>query len=165
METKEKFAEVWRVLESVSDPEIPVLTVVDMGIVRDVRKGDDGILEIVITPTYSGCPAMNTIEVNIRACLQEAGYDPVRVLTVLSPAWTTRWMSESGKKKLQAYGIAPPEEETEDKNALFAEARQVTCPHCKSKNTTLVSQFGSTPCKSLHKCLDCLEPFDYFKCH
>jgi ring-1,2-phenylacetyl-CoA epoxidase subunit PaaD len=159
------FQPVWDLLEKVSDPEIPVLTVVDLGVVRDVREGDDGVLEVVITPTYSGCPAMNTIEINIRAVLQEAGYDPVRVVTVLSPAWTTKWMSESGKQKLQAYGIAPPEEESEDKSMLFASAKNITCPHCKSTRTEMVSQFGSTACKSLYKCLDCLEPFDYFKCH
>ena len=152
-------------LEEVSDPEIPVLTITDLGIVRDVRLDDSGELEVVITPTYSGCPAMNMIEVNIRAVLQEAGYDPVTITTVLSPAWTTDWMSENGKNKLKAYGIAPPEPGNVDKHALFQEDKKVECPRCSSRNTEMIAQFGSTACKSLYRCLDCLEPFDYFKCH
>lgn len=156
---------VWKLLETVSDPEIPVLTVVDMGIVREVNIEKNGLLEVVITPTYSGCPAMNTIEVNIRAALQEAGYEPVKVTTVLSPAWTTDWLSEAGRRKLRAYGIAPPVGNSKDKSELFGEEKVVPCPQCGSERTKLVSQFGSTPCKSLYKCLDCLEHFDYFKCH
>ena len=156
---------VWQILESVSDPEIPVLSVIDLGIVRDVILADEGQLEIVITPTYSGCPAMNTIEVNIRGVLQDHGYDPIKVSTVLSPAWTTDWMSEAGRNKLQAYGIAPPEPGLVDKHALFADDKQVECPRCHSRNTQMIAQFGSTACKSLYKCTDCLEPFDYFKCH
>ena len=152
-------------LEEVSDPEIPVLTITDLGIVRDVRLDDSGELEVVITPTYSGCPAMNMIEVNIRAVLQEAGYDPVTITTVLSPAWTTDWMSENGKNKLKPYGIAPPEPGNVDKHALFQEDKKVECPRCSSRNTEMIAQFGSTACKSLYRCLDCLEPFDYFKCH
>lgn len=156
---------IWDILEEVTDPEIPVLTVVDLGVVRDVKWEEDGQLEIVITPTYSGCPAMNTIEINIRAVLQERGYDPVKVTTILHPAWTTDWMSESGKKKLKAYGIAPPEPGNVDKNALFQDEKKVTCPRCESRNTKMIAQFGSTACKSMFRCLDCLEPFDYFKCH
>lgn len=154
-----------RLLETVCDPEIPVLTVNDLGIIRDVRLLDDGTLEVVITPTYSGCPAMNVIEVNIRAALQEGGFDKVKVTTVLSPAWTTDWLSDSGREKLRIYGIAPPVESSMDKNALFGEHRPVQCPHCSSMRTEMISQFGSTACKSLFRCLDCLEPFDYFKCH
>ncbi|WP_367390851.1 1,2-phenylacetyl-CoA epoxidase subunit PaaD [Lewinella sp. LCG006] len=153
------------ILEKVSDPEIPVLTITDLGIVRDVRLDEGGKLEVVITPTYSGCPAMNMIEVNIRAELQEAGYDPVTITTVLSPAWTTDWMTENGKKKLKAYGIAPPEPGNVDKHALFQDDKKVECPRCSSRNTEMIAQFGSTACKSLYRCLDCLEPFDYFKCH
>lgn len=153
------------ILEKVSDPEIPVLTITDLGIVRDVRLDTSGQLEVVITPTYSGCPAMNMIEVNIRAVLQEAGYDPVTITTVLSPAWTTDWMTENGKKKLKAYGIAPPEPGNVDKHALFQDDKKVECPRCSSRNTEMIAQFGSTACKSLYRCLDCLEPFDYFKCH
>lgn len=152
-------------LQSVTDPEVPVLTVDDLGIIRDLRIGEDGMLEVVITPTYSGCPAMGVIEINIRAALQEGGFDQIRVTTVLSPAWTTQWLSESGRRKLQAYGIAPPAEASLDKKALLGERRALVCPHCGSNNTEMISQFGSTACKSLFRCLDCLEPFDYFKCH
>ncbi len=158
-------ADIWAVLEAVSDPEIPVLTVTDLGIVRDVKLHDDGLTEIVITPTYSGCPAMNTIEVNIRAVLEEHGVAPVKVTTVLQPAWTTDWMTERGRQKLLAYGIAPPVNGTADKGALFAEQPEVACPQCGSVHTELVSQFGSTACKAMYRCLDCREPFDYFKCH
>ncbi len=157
--------DVRNILEQVSDPEIPVLTITDLGIVREVRLDISGQLEVVITPTYSGCPAMNMIEVNIRAVLQEAGYDPVTITTVLSPAWTTDWMTENGKKKLKAYGIAPPEPGNVDKHALFQDNKKVECPRCSSRNTEMIAQFGSTACKSLYRCLDCLEPFDYFKCH
>jgi len=152
-------------LQSVTDPEVPVLTVDDLGIIRDLRIGEGGMLEVVITPTYSGCPAMGVIEINIRAALQEGGFDQVRVITVLSPAWTTEWLSEAGRRKLQAYGIAPPAEASLDKKALLGERRALVCPHCGSDNTEMISQFGSTACKSLFRCLDCLEPFDYFKCH
>jgi len=158
-------AAIWKLLETVTDPEIPVLTVIDLGIVRDVRLHEDGTTEVVITPTYSGCPAMNTIEINIRATLQENGIDPVKVTTVHSPAWTTDWLTEAGRRKLKEYGIAPPVGDSVDKNALFQEERAVICPQCESANTKMVSQFGSTACKALYKCLDCLEPFDYFKCH
>ncbi|MDO8367039.1 MAG: 1,2-phenylacetyl-CoA epoxidase subunit PaaD [Saprospiraceae bacterium] len=152
-------------LESVTDPEVPVLTVNDLGIIRDVRLADDGALEVVITPTYSGCPAMGVIEVNIRAALQEGGFENVRVTTVLSPAWTTDWLSAEGRQKLQAYGIAPPAEASLDKKALMGERRALVCPHCGSTDTEMISQFGSTACKSLFRCQECLEPFDYFKCH
>lgn len=154
---------IWAVLESVTDPEIPVLSVTDMGIIREVHAGEE--VEVVITPTYSGCPAMNTIEVNIKAALQDAGYERVRVRTVLSPAWTTDWLTEAGRRKLKEYGIAPPQDAVADKNALFVTPRVVPCPLCDSDNTELLSQFGSTACKSLYRCKDCLEPFDYFKCH
>jgi len=156
---------IWTLLETVSDPEIPVLTVVDMGVVRKVNFHEDESVEIVITPTYSGCPAMNTIEMEIKATLEQAGIAPVKVTTVLSPAWTTQWLSEAGRQKLEAYGIAPPVEESVDKSALFTDEKEVPCPRCKSGNTRMVSQFGSTACKALYQCKDCLEPFDYFKCH
>ena len=152
-------------LELVTDPEIPVLTVDDLGIIRDVHFAEDGALEVVITPTYSGCPAMGVIEVNIRAALQEAGFENVRVTTILSPAWTTAWLSEAGRRKLQEYGIAPPAEASLDKKALLGESRALVCPHCGSNDTEMISQFGSTACKALFRCLECLEPFDYFKCH
>ena len=160
-------ADLWQLLETVSDPEVPVLSVVDLGVVRAIELAEGGGVKITITPTYSGCPAMNVIEINIRAVLQEHGYAPVTVETVLSPAWTTDWLSEAGREKLRAYGIAPPEpgDEEADALALFRPEKKVSCPHCNSRNTRLVSQFGSTACKALYRCLDCLEPFDYFKCH
>jgi ring-1,2-phenylacetyl-CoA epoxidase subunit PaaD len=156
---------IWKILEAVTDPEIPVLTIGDLGIIRDIKLGNDDALEVIITPTYSGCPAMNMIEVNIKAALQDAGFTDVTVTTVLSPAWTTDWMSDDGRIKLKAYGSAPPEKSSADKGALFGEEKKVECPHCGSRNTRMVSQFGSTACKALHQCNDCLEPFDYFKCH
>ena len=156
-------AKVWQLLEQVCDPEVPVLTVLDLGLVRAVNETAEG-LEVVITPTYSGCPAMNVIEVNIKSVLQDNGFDQVKVSTILSPAWTTDWMSENGKEKLRAYGIAPPVGSV-DKSDLFVDEKVVPCPQCNSKNTAMISQFGSTACKSLYRCKDCLEPFDYFKCH
>lgn len=158
-------ADILKILEQVTDPEIPVLTVNDMGIIRAVNFDAGGGLEVVITPTYSGCPAMNTIEMEIKATLAMHGFENAKVTTVLSPAWTTDWISEAGREKLKAYGIAPPAEETADKSALFAPERKIQCPRCDSFNTTMISQFGSTACKALYKCNDCLEPFDYFKCH
>lgn len=165
VEKEEIIEKAYRLLDAVCDPEIPVLTVADLGIIRDIKILDDGTLEVVITPTYSGCPAMNVIEVNIRAALQEGGFERVKVTTVLSPAWTTDWLSEEGRLKLQAFGIAPPESASADKKALLGESRVLECPHCGSRNTEMISQFGSTACKALFRCLDCREPFDYFKCH
>lgn len=155
--------DIYKILEKVPDPEIPVLTIQDLGIIRDVKINDNQI-EVIITPTYSGCPAMDMIEVNIKSALQEAGHDNIKITTVLSPPWTTDWMSEDGKQKLKEYGIAPPIGSV-SKAALLGEEANIECPQCSSTNTKMISQFGSTPCKSLFKCLDCLEPFDYFKCH
>lgn len=162
-----KTDKIWQLLEQINDPEIPVLTVVDMGVIRDVQNGAEGGVEITITPTYSGCPAMKTIEFSIIAELESNGIHPVKVITVLSPAWTTDWMSETGKAKLKAYGIAPPIAGTNSKriDALFGEAPQPECPHCGAKDTKQISQFGSTACKALYQCNECKEPFDYFKCH
>jgi ring-1,2-phenylacetyl-CoA epoxidase subunit PaaD len=154
--------EIWDFLEEVSDPEIPVLSIVDLGVVRAV-KIEDGHCFITITPTYSGCPAMKMIEEQIHEKLSEKGCDKVTVDLVLSPAWTTDWLSQSGRDKLREYGIAPPENEV-DKSVLFAEPTVVPCPRCSSRNTKMVSQFGSTACKAHYTCVDCLEPFDYFKC-
>lgn len=160
--TKDITAEdIWGFLEDVKDPEVPVLTVVDLGVVRAVENIDD-VWKITITPTYSGCPAMQVIEEDILSRLKKEGIN-AEVKLVLSPAWTTDWLSENGKKKLQEYGIAPPEDEV-DKSVLFCEPTKITCPNCKSKNTKMVSQFGSTACKAHYTCNDCFEPFDYFKC-
>ena len=156
-------AQVWRLLQEVKDPEVPVLSVVNLGIVRDVAF-DGETLEVTITPTYSGCPAMNMIEAQIAEVLMREGFGEARVKTVLSPAWTTDWMDEEGRRKLKAFGIAPPEKTSADKRALFGEVPPVACPRCSSENTEMVSEFGSTACKALYKCGDCLEPFDHFKC-
>jgi ring-1,2-phenylacetyl-CoA epoxidase subunit PaaD len=155
---------LWEILGDVKDPEIPVLSLVDLGVVRSAQLDPEGCPIIVITPTYSGCPAMQVMEDDIRVRLQLAGYKGIRIETVLSPAWTTDWITERGREALRGYGIAPPEQATSDKAALLGHPRQVTCPHCGSRNTAMLSQFGSTPCKALYRCSDCLEPFDYFKC-
>jgi ring-1,2-phenylacetyl-CoA epoxidase subunit PaaD len=157
-------ARLWAVLEEVVDPEIPVLTIGDLGLLREAHVGDDGAATVTITPTYSGCPAMNMIEHEIKRVLGEHGYGPVTVETVLHPAWTTDWLSEEGRRKLTEYGIAPPARGTASKRALFGAEPEVACPHCGSKDTEQVSQFGSTACKALWRCRSCLEPFDYFKC-
>jgi ring-1,2-phenylacetyl-CoA epoxidase subunit PaaD len=146
---------ILKILESVTDPEIPVISITDLGIIRDV-KIDNNQIEVSITPTYSGCPAMLEIEKDINNALKKQGINNFKITTVLSPAWTTEWMTDSGKQKLKEYGIAPP-------NPTNPE--DIACPQCESNNTELLSQFGSTACKSLYRCKDCLEPFDYFKCH
>jgi ring-1,2-phenylacetyl-CoA epoxidase subunit PaaD len=154
--------EIWKFLEEVYDPEIPVLTVVDLGVVQKVKSGNN-YCKITITPTYSGCPAMHRMHSDIEDKLAEKGIKNVEVELVLSPAWTTDWISESGRKKLKEYGIAPPVDEP-DKSILFATPLVVPCPLCESDDTKLISQFGSTACKAHYKCNKCLEPFDYFKC-
>jgi ring-1,2-phenylacetyl-CoA epoxidase subunit PaaD len=141
--------EIWALLKAVPDPEIPVVSVVDLGIVREVARD-----KVRITTTYSGCPASSVIEQSIRAALDAAGYGDVAIETVMSPPWTTDWISEDGKQALQAYGIAPPEL-----------AKTATCPQCGSTDTEEVSRSGSTPCKAQWRCKSCLEPFDRFKCH
>jgi ring-1,2-phenylacetyl-CoA epoxidase subunit PaaD len=160
-------ATIYEWLQEVADPEIPVLTVLDMGIVREVNLHSDAV-EIVITPTYSGCPAMDAISFDIRLKLMEKGIPKVIVTSVLSPAWTTDWMTSAGKEKLAAYGIAPPVGRSNPNRLnrmLFEEAPQVPCPRCSSSHTKLMSEFGSTACKALYQCEQCKEPFDYFKCH
>mgnify|MGYP001210672494 FL=1 len=155
---------IHEILDTVQDPEVPVLSIIDLGVLRDVTINGNQV-EVVITPTYSGCPAMDMIRAHIRMVLAEHGYNDVKVTTVLSPAWTTDWMSERGKEKLKAYGIAPPNPKQQVcHTSLFAE-EAIQCPHCNSYNTRRVSEFGSTACKSLYQCNACHEPFDYFKCH
>ena len=149
-------------MEEVFDPEVPVLTIVDLGVLRKVEVIRDTV-KITITPTYSGCPAMKRIEDDIVELLKEKGIDKVEVDLVLSPAWTTDWLSAEGRVKLKEYGIAPPENEM-DKSVLFADPTIVPCPKCDSRDTKLVSQFGSTACKAHYQCNTCLEPYDYFKC-
>ncbi len=155
--------EIWDILAEVEDPEIPVINVVEMGIVRGVEVVDD-IVKVTITPTYSGCPAMKTIEEDIREILVEKKVPSFEVHTVLSPAWTTDWMTDIAKEKLRETGIAPPVGTSSDKGLLMGKVRDIKCPRCGSKNTSMISQFGSTACKALYKCNDCLDPFDYFKC-
>ena len=173
--------QVWAWLAEVPDPEIPVISVVDLGIVRDVSIDEDtGECVVTITPTYSGCPAMQVIAEDIDAALRAKGLTRVRIASRLSPAWTTDWMSAAGKAALTGYGIAPPVQQVIDISGLSKgrsatgsatfswhaiQQPQVDCPHCGSRHTRLTSQFGSTPCKALYQCLDCREPFDYFKCH
>ncbi len=152
----------WDAAASVVDPEIPVLTVADLGVLRQVAIVDDHV-EVAITPTYSGCPAMNMIALEIELALEREGFRNPKINTVLSPAWTTDWMTEEGRRKLKEYGIAPPAPAS-SRRALFG-VQQVRCPHCGSENTELLSEFGSTSCKALWRCKGCREPFDYFKCH
>ncbi len=155
-------AHIWDLLEEVSDPEVPVLSVVDLGVIRNVSIQEESV-HITITPTYSGCPAMKTMEDDIRKKLADNQIKKVSFETVLSPAWTTDWLSENGRIKLKEYGIAPPENEV-DKSVLFSEPTRVPCPKCDSTDTRMVSQFGSTACKAHYRCNSCQEPYDYFKC-
>lgn len=145
-------ADVRRRLADVPDPEIPALSVVDLGLIRYVRVGAGGAVEVGVSPTYSGCPATSVIKADVESALLRGGYDEVRVIDVLAPPWTTEWITAEGRRKLEEYGIAPPS------------AGPVACPQCGSQDTTRVSEFGSTPCKALHRCAHCLEPFDHFKC-
>jgi ring-1,2-phenylacetyl-CoA epoxidase subunit PaaD len=166
-----RHAAIWSALEALTDPEIPVVTLRELGILREVREATDGALEVVITPTYSGCPAMGQIEDDVRSTLAAQGV-AARVITQLAPAWTTDWMSDAAKDKLRAYGIAPPQCSSHGPDVHAASVVRfaakappvvVPCPQCGSQNTTETSHFGSTACKALYRCLDCMEPFDYFK--
>ncbi|MFM1884252.1 MAG: phenylacetate-CoA oxygenase subunit PaaJ [Bacteroidota bacterium] len=152
---------LWSALEEVMDPEVPVLSVVDLGVIRRVSLQGNA-LHIDLAPTYTGCPAMDVIQKRVEDALGSFG--EVHVQTVLDPPWTTDWMTASGREKLEAYGIAPPVGKASDKRTLWAVQPAVGCPRCKSENTELISLFGSTACKSLYKCRECHEPFDYFKC-
>ena len=144
--------EILRWLGQVADPEIPVLSITDLGIVREVEVGER--ITVALSPTYSGCPATEVIEDSVVQTLREHGVEDVEIRRVLSPPWTTDWISEEGRRKLRVYGIAPPERRD----------RPIACPRCNSENTAIVSEFGSTACKASYKCIDCLEPFEYFKC-
>ena len=166
---------IWERLASVPDPEIPVISIVDLGIVRDVALSIDGICTVTLTPTYSGCPATEVIAAEVREALFTMGYEQVVIQTQLSPAWTTDWMNEATKAKLREYGIAPPhvsantEQQTEQRIGLSAiggrRQHGIPCPRCQSTDTETLSQYGSTPCKAQYRCLACREPFDYFKPH
>lgn len=154
--------DLFPVLKGVPDPEIPVLSIIDLGVVRNAEL-DGKYAKIEITPTYSGCPAMDVIGDDIKAALKKANYNP-EVKLILSPAWTTDWMTDEGKKALKKYGIAPPMDASSDKKALLGEEKIIPCPQCESTDTKLVSQFASTACKAMFKCENCKETFDYFKC-
>jgi ring-1,2-phenylacetyl-CoA epoxidase subunit PaaD len=154
--------QLFEILETVSDPEIPVLSIIEMGVVRSA-KIVNGMVEVEITPTYSGCPAMDVISDDIKSAFKQKGYE-TKVDLILSPAWTTDWITPKGRAALEKYGIASPLSAEADKEALLGNKKVVKCPQCGSFNTKLVSQFGSTACKALFQCEECLEPFDYFKC-
>lgn len=155
-------------ISAVADPEIPVLTLGDLGVIRGVAVAGDGVVEVTITPTYSGCPAMKVMELDLQLALAKAGFADARIKTVLAPAWTTDWLSAEGREKLRAYGIAPPvgkaAQGSSSRRALFGEEQAPACPLCGSGQTTKISEFGSTACKAQWRCEACLEPFDAFKC-
>ena len=160
MKTKKDIVDL---LSEIPDPEIPVINIQELGILRDVIVNKNEV-EIIITPTYSGCPAMKQIENDIVSRLKEKGIENVKIKMVYHPAWTTDWLTDEAKEKLRKYGIAPPEKTTADKGALIGKKKVLECPRCGSKNTIMISQFGSTACKALFQCNDCKEVFDYFKC-
>jgi ring-1,2-phenylacetyl-CoA epoxidase subunit PaaD len=156
---------IYSYLEEINDPEVPVLSIIDLGIVRDIKMSNDE-LEVIITPTYTGCPAMDMISATIKIQLATLGFKKIKITQTLSPAWTTEWRSEEGQRKLKEYGIAPPNPKQQVcDQKLFAAAEAVQCPRCDSYHTHRISEFGSTACKALYQCDDCKEPFDYFKCH
>lgn len=156
--------ECWNVLAEVSDPEIPVLSVLDLGMIRGVELNDQNEIVVRLTPTYSGCPATDVLTADITQAFAAKGLTPVKVVVDLSEVWTTDWMSEAGKEKLQQYGIAPPQGNSHSCGTHVALTDGIQCPRCHSQHTKLLSEFSSTACKALYRCQDCLEPFDYFKC-
>lgn len=155
---------IFTLLSEIPDPEIPVISIIELGVIRNIEIINDTTISLKITPTYSGCPAMKQIEDDVRKKLSENGFTTIDIKTIFSPPWTTDWITPEAKEKLRKYGIAPPENSTEDKSWLTGKEKKIACPRCKSINTKLISQFGSTACKALYQCQDCLEPFDYFKC-
>ena len=155
---------IWDTLCEVQDPEVPALSVVDLGIIRNIKILEDRSVIVDVTPTYTGCPATQLINSFIRIAIEASGYEDVNIKTVLSPPWTTEWISDEGRQKLKEYGIAPPVGKPEKRGALFGVAAEVNCPRCQSEKTERISEFGSTACKALYKCGSCLEPFEYFKC-
>lgn len=164
---KEKISEeqVWEWLNEIPDPEIPVISVVELGVVRKIEFKKDRNIDITITPTYSGCPAMNVFEEDIIKKLKEKGFEKIEIITVLSPAWTTDWISDEALESLRKYGIAPPVKGSQDKGLLFQSGpKSLNCPKCGSSDNSIISQFGSTACKALYSCNSCKEPFEYFKC-
>ncbi len=171
LETEEE--KIWNLLKEVKDPEVPVLSIIDLGIVRKVEltfplpgsAGETPGVRLTITPTYSGCPAMDIIQMDIRLKLIEKEYRDIQIKQSLSPAWTTDWMTEEGKRKLKEFGISPPNPKQQFCSDEIFQQEVVPCPRCNSFHTEIISQFGSTACKAMYRCLDCQEAFDYFKCH
>jgi ring-1,2-phenylacetyl-CoA epoxidase subunit PaaD len=161
---EERIASAWGALGSVEDPEIPAVSVVELGLIRFVRLQPNGKLEVGLSPTYVGCPATEVIRRAVTDALQEAGVGGFEVTNVLSPAWSSDWITEEGRRKLHAYGIVPPERSVSNMRDVLRADRPIACPRCQSVDTETVSEFGSTPCKALHRCRACLEPFEYFKC-
>ncbi len=157
-------SEIFNLLNTIPDPEIPVINIVELGVIRDVIINNDNSVIIELTPTYSGCPAIKQMENDIKSKLSEHNISTITIKYKYNPPWTTDWLTDDAKLKLQNYGIAPPQEKTSDKSFLTGISKKIICPRCKSINTNLVSQFGSTACKALYKCNNCLEVFDYFKC-
>lgn len=162
--TADVLARAWDVVRAVPDPEIPVLSVVDLGIVRSLDVAADGTLRVGVSPTYSGCPATEVIRGSLVSALREAGFERVHAFDVLSPPWTSDWITAEGREKLREYGIAPPATSVASPRAVLRGDLPIACPRCSSLATERISEFGSTPCKALYRCTACLEPFDYFKC-
>jgi ring-1,2-phenylacetyl-CoA epoxidase subunit PaaD len=154
----------WSALESVEDPEIPTLSIVDLGLIRSVKPQSDGVLEVGLSPTYIGCPATEVIRRSVEGALRNAGVGAFVVISVLSPAWSSDWITAEGRRKLEIYGIVPPQQSASSMRDILRQDRPVACPRCQSTDTECISEFGSTPCKALHRCRGCLEPFEYFKC-
>jgi ring-1,2-phenylacetyl-CoA epoxidase subunit PaaD len=163
-EMDRRLSRAWLTLASVEDPEIPALSIVDLGLIRYVTPQPDGILEVGLSPTYIGCPATEVIRRSVEHALRNAGVGAFAVTNVLSPAWTSDWITAEGRRKLETYGIVPPERSAPSMRDVLRGNRPVACPRCRSTDTECVSEFGSTPCKALHRCRACLEPFEYFKC-
>ncbi len=157
----EAVKDLWDLLDAVKDPEVPALSLWDLGVLREIERNGEKIV-VTITPTYSGCPAMNAMAEDITQALNDAGFADVQIKTKLAPAWSSEWMTQEGRRKLRDYGIAPPEDAELDEDGLTPDAHAL-CPHCSSRNTRRISEFGSTACKALFQCNDCNEPFDYFK--
>jgi ring-1,2-phenylacetyl-CoA epoxidase subunit PaaD len=161
---EERIALAWDALGAVEDPEIPAVSVVELGLIRFVKHAPNGKLEVGLSPTYVGCPATEVIRRTVQDALQQAGVGGFEVINVLAPAWTSDWISAEGRRKLHAYGIVPPERSVSNMRDVLRADRPIACPRCQSVDTETVSEFGSTPCKALHRCRACLEPFEYFKC-
>jgi len=159
-----RIARTWAALGSVEDPEIPGVSVVDLGVIRRVAAQSDGGLEVGLSPTYTGCPATEVIRRSVEGALAEAAVGSFRIKSVLAPAWSSDWITPEGRRKLADYGIVPPDHSTSDLRELRRANRPIACPRCHSTQTETVSEFGSTPCKALHRCCACREPFEYFKC-